>query len=160
MLASGKSDRCEGSRSRLTSAGCDRGRARDQADARGRTLPQPISPGIEKRRRSSDRALRHSKSKQRRRVMDKPPSPSCSRSSLFLVGRNSRGNWVVQDQNGLRGGLFVDRAEALKFAMFENGKRPQAVIMVPGILELDMSRKPAAPDRATDEAPPAPARAA
>ena len=30
--------------------------------------------------------------------MDKPPSPSCSRSSLFLVGRNSRGNWVVQDQ--------------------------------------------------------------
>jgi len=87
--------------------------------------------------------------------MDKPPSPSCSRSSLFLVGRNSRGNWVVQDQNGLRGGLFVDRAEALKFAMFENGKRPQAVIMVPGILELDMSRKPAASDRATDEAPPA-----
>ena len=92
--------------------------------------------------------------------MDKPPSPSCSRSSLFLVGRNSRGNWVVQDQNGLRGGLFVDRAEALKFAMFENGKRPQAVIMVPGILELDMSRKPAATDLATDAAPPALARAA
>ena len=92
--------------------------------------------------------------------MDKPPSPSCSRSSLFLVGRNSRGNWVVQDQNGLRGGLFVDRAEALKFAMFENGKRPQAVIMVTGILELDMSRKPAATDRATDDTPPALARAA
>ena len=92
--------------------------------------------------------------------MDKPPSPSCSKSSMFLVGRNSRGNWVVQDQNGLRGGLFVDRAEALKFAMFENGKRPQAVIMVPGILELDMSRKPAASDRATDEAPRALARAA
>jgi hypothetical protein len=92
--------------------------------------------------------------------MDKPPSPSCSKSSMFLVGRNSRGNWVVQDQNGLRGGLFVDRAEALKFAMFENGKRPQAVIMVPGILELDMSRKPAATDHATDDAPPALARAA
>ena len=92
--------------------------------------------------------------------MDKPPSPSCSRSSLFLVGRNSRGNWVVQDQNGLRGGLFVDRAEALKFAMFDNGKRPQAVIMVPRILELDMNRKPAATDRATDDAPPTLARAA
>src|SRR3954471_21620799 len=38
MLASGKSDRCEGSRSRLTSEGCDRGRARDQAQARGRTV--------------------------------------------------------------------------------------------------------------------------
>ena len=81
--------------------------------------------------------------------MDKPPSPSCSRSSLFLVGRNSRGNWVVQDQSGLCGGLFVDRAEALKFARFENGNRTQAVIMVPGILELDMSGKPAAGGEAT-----------
>jgi hypothetical protein len=71
--------------------------------------------------------------------MDKPPSPSCSNSSLFMIGRNSRGNWVVRDQKGLCGGLFVDRAEAVKFAMFENGRRPQAVIMVPGILELDMS---------------------
>ena len=40
------------------------------------------------------------------------------------------------------GGLFVDRAEALRFAMFENGNRPHAVIMVPGIFELDMDRKP------------------
>jgi hypothetical protein len=32
--------------------------------------------------------------------------------------------------------------------------------MVPGILELDMSRKPAASDRGTDEAPPAIAHAA
>jgi hypothetical protein len=90
--------------------------------------------------------------------MDKPPSPSCSKSSMFLVGRNSRGNWVVQDQSGLRGGLFVDRAEALKFAMFENGNRPQAVIMVPGILELDLSGKLGASDQA--DAQPALARAA
>ena len=64
--------------------------------------------------------------------------------ALFKVGRNSRGHWVVQDQSGLRGGLFVDRVEALKFAMFETGNRPQAVIMVPGIFELDLSGKPAA----------------
>ena len=70
-----------------------------------------------------------------------PPSLSSSQSSLFLVGKDSHGNWVVQDQSGLHGGLFVDRAEALKFAMFENGNRPQAVIMVPGVLELDMSAK-------------------
>jgi hypothetical protein len=75
-------------------------------------------------------------------VKGEPPSASCSNSSLFLIGKNSRGNWVVQDQKGLCGGLFVDRAEALKFAMFENGNRPQAVIMVPGVLELDMSGKP------------------
>jgi hypothetical protein len=57
---------------------------------------------------------------------------------LFLVGKDSHGCWVVQDESGLRGGLFIDRAEALKFAMFENGHCPQAVIMVPGVLELDM----------------------
>ena len=33
--------------------------------------------------------------------MDKPPSSS-SKSSLFLIGKNSRGNWVVRDQKGLR----------------------------------------------------------
>jgi hypothetical protein len=43
----------------------------------------------------------------------------------------------------------VNRAEAIKFAMFENGNRPQAVIMVPGILELDMSRKPHAAGAST-----------
>jgi len=75
-------------------------------------------------------------------AMDKAEPPSAPRAnSLFRVGKNRRGQWVVQDQSGLCGGLFVSRAEAVKFAMFENGNRPQAVIMVPGILELDMSGK-------------------
>jgi hypothetical protein len=72
---------------------------------------------------------------------DEPPSTLPSRqSNLFRIGKDSRGRWVVQDQQGLRGGLFVDRTQALKFAMFENGNRPQAVIMVPGVLELDIGR--------------------
>jgi hypothetical protein len=75
-----------------------------------------------------------------------PPSTRQAKSSLFLIGRNSRGNWVVQDQAGLFGGLFVDRTQALKFAMLESGNRPQAVIMVPGTLELDMSGKPVGND--------------
>jgi hypothetical protein len=76
-----------------------------------------------------------------------PPSlSSCSPSPLFLIGKNGRGHWVVQDQQGIRGGLFINRAEALRFAMFENGNRPQAVIMVPGVFELDMSRKTATTD--------------
>jgi hypothetical protein len=66
-----------------------------------------------------------------------PPSTQNSL-SLFMIGRDSHGHWVVQDQRGLSGGLFVDRTQALKFALFENGNRPQAVIMVPGILELNM----------------------
>jgi hypothetical protein len=43
------------------------------------------------------------------------------KSPLFFIGKNSQGHWVVQDQYHLRGGLFVDRAEALRFALFENG---------------------------------------
>ena len=86
--------------------------------------------------------------------MDKAEPPSNGRAkSLFRVGRNSRGNWVVQDQSGLCGGMFVNRAEAVKFAMFENGNRPQAMIMVPGTLELDMSGKPraGAPSRSSTQ---------
>ena len=81
---------------------------------------------------------------------DKGEPPSTARAkSLFRVGRNSRGNWVVQDQSSLCGGMFVNRTEAVKFAMFENGNRPQAVIMVPGILELDMSGRPREQNRST-----------
>jgi len=84
-----------------------------------------------------------------------PPSTrSSSLSRIFRVGRDSHGHWVVQDQQGLRGGLFASRAQALKFAMFENGNRPQAVIMVPGILELDMTAKPAKSERPTTSATP------
>ncbi len=68
-----------------------------------------------------------------------PPERSAS-SGIFLVGQDSRGHWVVQDERGLCGGLFVDRGKAVRFAMDETGKRPQAIKMVPGILELDMSR--------------------
>ena len=71
-----------------------------------------------------------------------PPSSGCSALTPLLIGKNKRGNWVVQDQRGLCGGLFTDRAAALKFAMFEKSSRPRAVIMVPGIFELDMNSKP------------------
>jgi len=37
--------------------------------------------------------------------------------------------------------LFINRAEAIRFAMFENGRRPQAIVMVPGVIELDMTRR-------------------
>jgi hypothetical protein len=63
---------------------------------------------------------------------------------LFLIGRDHEGHWVVRDVRGLRGGLFVERKEALKYALFENGNRPQAVVMVPGVLELDMNSAPLA----------------
>ena len=70
--------------------------------------------------------------------IEEPPSPR-STANHFRIGKDSHGHWVVQDEKGLYGGLFVDRAAALKFAMFQNGRRPQAVIMVPGIFELNMN---------------------
>lgn len=84
--------------------------------------------------------------------MDKgqPPSASSLAAAPFLIGKNRRGNWVVRDASGLRGGLFVDRTHALKFAMSENGNRPQAVIMVPDGLELDMSANPRTGERSVE----------
>jgi hypothetical protein len=58
---------------------------------------------------------------------------------LFLIGQNRRGNWVAKMKHGLTGGLFINRAAALKFALFENGNHPEAVVAVPGVLELDLS---------------------
>jgi hypothetical protein len=67
---------------------------------------------------------------------------------MFRIGKDSRGNWVVQDERGLYGGLFVNRTDALKYALFENGNHPQAVIMVPGTFELDMAPRTKAPSPA------------
>lgn len=55
----------------------------------------------------------------------------------FYVGRDQRGRWVVQDSDHLCGGLFISRAAAFKFALFETGRQPQAVISVADALELD-----------------------
>ena len=70
--------------------------------------------------------------------LDEPPS--CS-SHLVIIGRNSRGDWVAQEQNGLFGGLFVNRAQAMKYALFENGDHPATIVLTGNILELDMHRK-------------------
>ena len=61
--------------------------------------------------------------------------PSCGQ-IVFLVGRNSRGQWVAQDRAGLYGGLFVSRAAAVSYAMFENGRNPAGIIAAPDGLEL------------------------
>ena len=47
--------------------------------------------------------------------------PSWLRPPVFMIGQDRRGNWVVQDQKGVRGGLFVNRAAALRFVRFETG---------------------------------------
>ena len=64
--------------------------------------------------------------------------PSCSTSAaLVFIGRNRRGQWVAQEQNGLFGGLFVDRAQAIKYALFENGHHPDTIVELSRAIELD-----------------------
>ena len=51
---------------------------------------------------------------------EKAEPPSWLRPPLFMIGQDCRGNWVVEDQNGVCGGLFVDRDAALRFVRSEN----------------------------------------
>jgi hypothetical protein len=67
--------------------------------------------------------------------------PSWLRLPLFMLGQDLRGNWVVQEQRGARGGLFVDREAALRFIRAETARKQQAIVMVSGILELDTGYK-------------------
>jgi hypothetical protein len=68
--------------------------------------------------------------------------PSCSSpSTIVFIGKNSRGNWVAQEQSGLYGGLFVSRAQAVKYALFENGHHPETIVELSRELELDLGGK-------------------
>jgi hypothetical protein len=68
--------------------------------------------------------------------LEEPPSCS-SASTITFIGRNSRGNWVAQEQNGLYGGLFVNRTQAFKYALFENGHHPETIVELAREIELD-----------------------
>lgn len=75
--------------------------------------------------------------------------PSCSSpSTVVFIGRNHRGQWIAQEQNGLYGGLFVSRAQAIKYALFENGQHPETIVELPREIELDMGKSPNLSQRA------------
>jgi hypothetical protein len=65
-----------------------------------------------------------------------------------FIGRNSRGQWVAQEQRGLFGGLFVNRAQAIKYALFENGQHPEMIVELSREIELDMGTGCFSSDRA------------
>jgi len=60
-------------------------------------------------------------------------------SSCLFIGQNRLGQWVVRDAHSICGGLFGNRTEAIRFAMYECQRRPQSVIMLPDGLELDLT---------------------
>jgi hypothetical protein len=93
--------------------------------------------------------------------MEEPPSARFhSKPPLFFVGTNSRGHWVVQDEQHLIGGLFISRAAALRFALFENSNNPQAVIMVPDLFEIDLKDAPMIGHQSAEQIDAAPMRRA
>jgi hypothetical protein len=57
-------------------------------------------------------------------------------SPCLLLGTDSRGQWVVRDRAGRRGGVFVNRNAALLYARLETGKRQSGIVTVAGNLEL------------------------
>lgn len=70
-------------------------------------------------------------------------APSCPpAASTVFVGRNRRGNWIVREQSGIFGGLFVNRAQAFKYALLENGRHPETIIEVSCEIELDIITNP------------------
>src|SRR5262249_13422495 len=66
-----------------------------------------------------------------------PPSCSSPALSLVFIGRNHRGQWVAQEQNGRYGGLVVNRFHAIKNALAENGYHPEAIVELSREIELD-----------------------
>lgn len=57
--------------------------------------------------------------------------------AIFVIGQDSRGNWVVHVNAGRRGGLFVTRAEALRYIRAEGAR--QALVIGAARLELETS---------------------
>ena len=71
-----------------------------------------------------------------------PPSCSAAASTLVFIGQNRRGQWVAQEQSGLYGGLFVNRAQAVKYALFENGNHPETIVELSRKIELEPGATP------------------
>jgi hypothetical protein len=57
--------------------------------------------------------------------------------TCLFIGQDRSGHWVVKDARSFCGGLFANRTEAIRFAMYECQRRPQSVIMLPDGLEFD-----------------------
>lgn len=56
-----------------------------------------------------------------------------------MVGRDKRGRWIVQDRQGLVGGLFVNEAAALHFAAEECNHNPTDICRAPEGVVLDIA---------------------
>ena len=79
-------------------------------------------------------------------TLEPPNSDFDEERPYFFIGQNRRGSWIVQDQSHLHGGLFTNQEQARKFALSENGNRPEDLVFIPEFVDLDL-RPAAAEDR-------------
>jgi hypothetical protein len=82
-----------------------------------------------------------------RQIEKSSEPPSYLQAPIFMIDRDSKGSWVAQQRGGACRGLFTNRAAALKFAKFDSGVQPHAVVWVSGVLELDGERDAASASR-------------
>lgn len=55
---------------------------------------------------------------------------------VFMVGQNTRGQWLAVETHGLGGGLFSNKDAAIRYATFESDHRRDAVIVTGEPIEL------------------------
>lgn len=64
--------------------------------------------------------------------------PSSPHYLTVLIGRDRNGNWTAREENGMFGGVFVKPACALKYALFESGRRSERLVEISLVSELDI----------------------
>ena len=65
--------------------------------------------------------------------------------TVFLVGQDGHGHWVVQENHGLVEGLFVSREDAIRFARDEHDKvRGSLVMLTPKPIAMHCAARAAA----------------
>jgi hypothetical protein len=60
---------------------------------------------------------------------------------LFYIGRNVGGYWIAREANGQRGGLFLLKGSAMRFARYQIAPRGGAMMFLSDPLELDVENQ-------------------
>ena len=90
---------------------------------RSRRLHHLRGPHRERARHFADRMMGANMDKSSQNAGPAPEKePPC-----LLVGRDRQNHWVVAEIHGLCGGLFIDEASAMRFALEQANGRPGAV---------------------------------
>ncbi|CAM5551868.1 hypothetical protein ATER59S_04518 [Aquamicrobium terrae] len=71
---------------------------------------------------------------------DESDDPGDDSQQLFFMAPDHLGHWGVQDQSFRRSGYFINREWARKYALSENGRRPDLIVELPQACALIFRR--------------------